>query len=176
MIEAVVEAAARLFADRGPAAVSLRDVATEANVNLGLIHRYIGSKEDLLARVLAVRPGPEHFPSDPAGVVTQMLRFEPDVVQYIRVFVQANLDGYDVRRLQPSMPILTAVAKELRQHFPGADADVRTVLLASMIFGWHSVGHAYLKTLRRSSLSSDELAAAIAPAIEGFLAAPPAGD
>lgn len=166
---AVVEAAGRLFAERGPAAVSLRDVAQEANVNLGLIHRYIGSKEDLLATVLAVRRRPESLPTEPEDIAAELLRFDPEVVQYIRVFVQANLDGYDVRRLQPAMPLLNAVAKSLRTRFPAPDADVRAVLIASMVFGFHSVGHTYLKTLGRSSLSDEELAAAVRPAVDALL-------
>ena len=44
---AVLDAAAQLFAERGVAQVSLRDVATAANTHLGLIGRYIGDREEL---------------------------------------------------------------------------------------------------------------------------------
>ena len=36
----------------GPAAISLRDVAARAGVNYGLIHQYIGTKDDLLRLVV----------------------------------------------------------------------------------------------------------------------------
>jgi AcrR family transcriptional regulator len=43
-----VEAAIELFSRRGPDAVLLREVATAAGVNYGLIYQYIGTKDDLL--------------------------------------------------------------------------------------------------------------------------------
>ena len=53
IVDAVAEAAYELFVARAPSAVSLREIAAEANVNLGLIHRYVGSKDDVIALVLA---------------------------------------------------------------------------------------------------------------------------
>ena len=53
MRAAVLDAAASLFAVRGIDGVSLRDVAAEADVNLSLIRRYIGSRDDLIAAVFA---------------------------------------------------------------------------------------------------------------------------
>ncbi len=53
--KALVAAAARLFAERGPAVVTLREIADEADVNHGLVHRYFGSKEALLHAALRAR-------------------------------------------------------------------------------------------------------------------------
>jgi TetR/AcrR family transcriptional regulator, repressor for neighboring sulfatase len=47
----VLDAAASLFAGRGVDAVSLRDVAVEANVQYALIRRYVGNREDLVRAV-----------------------------------------------------------------------------------------------------------------------------
>jgi AcrR family transcriptional regulator len=52
VVAALVDAAERLVTERGPARVTLRDVAATAEVNLGLVHRHIGSKDDLLQAVL----------------------------------------------------------------------------------------------------------------------------
>ena len=52
MIEAVCKAAAELFAERGPAAVSSRDIAARAGVNYGLIHRHFGSRQELQRQVM----------------------------------------------------------------------------------------------------------------------------
>src|SRR5438045_9506246 len=49
---AVLEAAADLFAERGPAATSIRDIAARSRVNHGLIHRHFGSKHSVVAAVL----------------------------------------------------------------------------------------------------------------------------
>jgi len=49
---ALLDAAAALFAARGVAAVSVRDVAAHAGVNHGLVHRHFGSKHALFTAVL----------------------------------------------------------------------------------------------------------------------------
>src|ERR1700761_668758 len=49
VVAAVLESAADLFADRGPAATSIRDIAAHSKVNHGLIHRHFGSKDGLVA-------------------------------------------------------------------------------------------------------------------------------
>ena len=48
MRNAVLDAAATLFALRGIDGVSLRDVADDADVNLSLIPRYMGCREELI--------------------------------------------------------------------------------------------------------------------------------
>jgi AcrR family transcriptional regulator len=49
--ERLLEAAARLFAERGFNGVSVRDIAAAAKVNLGVIPYYFGTKENLLQEV-----------------------------------------------------------------------------------------------------------------------------
>lgn len=51
VVEALVDAAAELFADRGPAAVSVREVAARAGVNHALVFRHLGSKSELVRSV-----------------------------------------------------------------------------------------------------------------------------
>lgn len=51
MRRALLDAAGELFAEHGIAAVSLRDVATAADVHPSLIARYIGNRADLIAAV-----------------------------------------------------------------------------------------------------------------------------
>src|ERR1700741_422368 len=49
---AILQAATDLFAERGPAATSIRDIATRSKVNHGLVFRYFGTKEQLVGAVL----------------------------------------------------------------------------------------------------------------------------
>lgn len=49
---ALLDAAARLLVSEGAGAISTRRVATEAQVNHGLVHYYFGSMEELLLQVL----------------------------------------------------------------------------------------------------------------------------
>lgn len=47
----VIDAAERLFAEKGFAATSMRDISAASNVSHPLIHHHFGSKEDLYAAV-----------------------------------------------------------------------------------------------------------------------------
>ncbi|MGB0971759.1 MAG: helix-turn-helix domain-containing protein, partial [Mycobacterium sp.] len=49
---AILTAAADLFAERGPAATSIRDIASRSRVNHGLVFRHFGTKEQLAGAVL----------------------------------------------------------------------------------------------------------------------------
>src|ERR1700739_391189 len=49
---AILEAATDLFAERGPAATSIRDIAARSKVNHGLVFRHFGTKEQLVGAVL----------------------------------------------------------------------------------------------------------------------------
>src|ERR671921_2831290 len=46
--ERILEAALRLFAERGYEATTMRDVAREAGASLGLAYRYFASKEEFV--------------------------------------------------------------------------------------------------------------------------------
>ncbi len=48
MSEALLVAAAELFSSQSPSKVKLRDIAERAGVNYGLIHRHLGTRDDLL--------------------------------------------------------------------------------------------------------------------------------
>jgi AcrR family transcriptional regulator len=50
--ERIFEAAEQLFAQMPPSEVTTRAIAQVAQVNLALIHRYVGSKEEVLRQVM----------------------------------------------------------------------------------------------------------------------------
>ena len=50
--ERILDAAERLFSERGFDGTSIRDVTADAGVNLAAVHYHFGSKEDLLRAVL----------------------------------------------------------------------------------------------------------------------------
>lgn len=49
----ILDAAGRLFAERGFTAVTVRDIAAAAGVSHALVHRYLGSKEQMYRATLA---------------------------------------------------------------------------------------------------------------------------
>ncbi len=54
----ILNVAERLFADHGLQGVSIRDITREANVNLGAINYYFGTKQQLIAAVFERRLAP----------------------------------------------------------------------------------------------------------------------
>ena len=62
--QALLDAAAKLFAERGFDRTTVRDIAGEAGVNQALLFRYFGSKEALFEAVIA-RNGREQLAVTP---------------------------------------------------------------------------------------------------------------
>ncbi len=54
----ILEAAERLFAERGIEAVSVRSILVDAGVNVALAHYHFGSREGLITELLRMRVGP----------------------------------------------------------------------------------------------------------------------
>src|SRR6202049_1938785 len=52
---AILDAAERLYADRGFADVTLRDIVAAANVNLAAVNYHFGSKDELIAELFVSR-------------------------------------------------------------------------------------------------------------------------
>jgi AcrR family transcriptional regulator len=174
-VAALLDAATRLFAERGPAAVSLRDVARDANVNLGLIHRYIGSKHDLLAAVLTARPGypTPTTPRSPEEIVDVALELMTTDAAFARIVLRAALDGFDVSNVQPAFPLLERVAKAARAELPRADADARVAVLTTAALAFQTVLPVLLGVLNLRELSSHELREALRPALLDFIQSAP---
>jgi AcrR family transcriptional regulator len=178
VVTALLDAATTLFAAQGPAAVSLRDVAREANVNLGLIHRYIGGKQDLLAMVLERRPGmpalrPEP-PRSPDELVELILELIAVDAAYTRIMLRATLDGFPIPRMQQAFPLIERAIASARSTLPAPDAELRVGLLAAAAFGWQALSPLLLDAVGQPDLDGPAVAEALRPALLAFLrAAPP---
>ena len=85
--EQIIDAAMRVFAQKGFARATNRDVAREAGITTGLIYYYFKSKEDLLREALEER--------SPVQVMThlppEMLEQPPDVLLPVLVMRVLNL-------------------------------------------------------------------------------------
>ena len=133
----MLDAAARLFADRGVDKVSLRDVARAANVQLALIQRYVGSREELvreafdhLGRQLA-RDVLEH-PLEGHG-------FDPDSTmgRWTRIASYLAVSGAPPSEAPPFNPVL-ALAETIQQAYglDPAAARVRGAQIVASALGW----------------------------------------
>ncbi|MGA2306501.1 MAG: helix-turn-helix domain-containing protein [Acidimicrobiales bacterium] len=113
----LVSAATELFAARGPDGVSLREIAAHAGLNYGLIHQYVGSKDELLRLVIARSTSTTAARFAEAGGVGEALELlqgpvGADRPPYPRLLAWAILQGRDERELagpSPALPKLIAM-------------------------------------------------------------------
>ena len=130
----VLTHAADLFAERGPAATSLRDIAARSGVNQGLIFRHIGNKEAVVAAVL------DHLADDlAAGVDAGLPRDQIEVKgeRQLRVLARALLDGYDVGRLQHRFPNIETLLKIAEEGYgDGMDGRLAVADAVALQLGW----------------------------------------
>ncbi|ULN35688.1 TetR/AcrR family transcriptional regulator [Mycolicibacterium smegmatis] len=134
----VLTHAADLFAERGPAATSLRDVAERSGVNAGLIFRHIGNKEALVAAVL-------DFLADELvtarGTDAPEEVIEAHVERSWKVIARALLDGYDVGALQHRFPVVEELVEAARQrHQDDHAARAATADAIALQLGWRLFG------------------------------------
>jgi AcrR family transcriptional regulator len=136
VMNALIRAGAELFAERGLSAVSVRDVATRARVNHGLVHHYFGSKEDLLRGVV------KRLSEDLANRAS--IRFDELFEAagrsgLFRIQARLILDGHDVKQFDPGHPIFDRIHEVAIQAkeagFLRADLDPK--LAASMGVALH---------------------------------------
>jgi AcrR family transcriptional regulator len=113
VVAAVLAAAAELFAERGPAATSVRDIAARSGVNHGLVYRHFGTKEELVGAVL------DHLSDEVAaraGGGAEGDAADAAVERHWRVIARAILDGYPVGRLQRRFPYVSSLVDRARPH------------------------------------------------------------
>ena len=141
VVEAVCKAAAELFAERGPAAVSSRDIAARAGVNYGLIHRHFGSREELqrqvmtrLATDLAIA-FEEGRSSGRSPLAT--LAEHPT---YSRALARAALDGEDLASLQDEHPVIEDFMSRLKARSQEGEDDLTdrmsVAFVTAALLGW----------------------------------------
>jgi AcrR family transcriptional regulator len=101
VIAAVLTHAADLFAERGPAATSIRDIGVRSGVNHGLVFRYLGTKDQLVAAVL------NHLADEMALLLEARAAsdvIEAETERHLKVMARAILDGFPVGQLQRRFP------------------------------------------------------------------------
>jgi TetR/AcrR family transcriptional regulator, repressor for neighboring sulfatase len=139
-VDAVLDAAERLFARSGPATVSLRDIAAEAGVTYSLINRHFGTKDALLELLLDryTERGlhATEMAGDRADVLTTLLGPPVSQSEYLRLLAWSSL-GDDAGRTQGSKAILDRLLPPPEPA--GAvepDARARVAAGLALVFGW----------------------------------------
>jgi AcrR family transcriptional regulator len=115
VVAAVLAAAAELFAEKGPAATSVRDIAARSGVNHGLVYRHFGAKEQLVGAVLDYLSDEVTAVADASAAGDAL---DAAVERHWRVIAWAILDGYPVGRMQHRFPYVSKLAERARPHHP----------------------------------------------------------
>lgn len=130
--------AADLFAERGPAATSMRDIAERSGINAGLIFRHIGTKEAVVTAVLNYL-AEDLVSARDAGASRAVV--EARAERSWKVIARALLDGYDVARLQHGFPNIDQLIAAAREHYDDDyTARVATADALALQLGWRLFG------------------------------------
>jgi AcrR family transcriptional regulator len=134
VVAAVLESAADLFAERGPAATSIRDIAARSSVNHGLIHRHFGSKDGLVGAVL------DYLGQHLSGLLAAKAdgsAIGAAVDRQLRVIARASLDGYAIGELQSRFPTMELLLDSVRErHATELGARLAAAHTIALQLGW----------------------------------------
>jgi TetR/AcrR family transcriptional regulator, repressor for neighboring sulfatase len=182
VMDAVLDAATELIAERGPRAVTVRAIAERAGVNHALVHRYFGTKDDLIgaviAREVATFRALATADGDPSAVFRGLLRGLSQRAVYVRFLARAILDGYRAGDLRPDLSLFGAVIESVGAQTPaGMDqvqVRVAVAALGSMALGWRIFGAFLADGLGLDTMPPEQLDGAIDGFIMALMQAGPA--
>jgi TetR/AcrR family transcriptional regulator, repressor for neighboring sulfatase len=168
VVAAVLEAASELFAEKGPAATSIREVAARAGVNHGLLHRHFGSKRQLLAATL------QHL-ADSAAALREagasVAQLEAAHELQARVMVRSMLDGFPIEELQQRFPGMERFLEQVRSgHTDERNARLMAAHAMALQFGWGLMAPTLRAAFGLHDLGDAELRAAVAEQVAKIVA------
>jgi TetR/AcrR family transcriptional regulator, repressor for neighboring sulfatase len=147
---AILDAAEKLFAERGFTAVSVRDIAAAAGVSHALVHRYLGSKEQVYKAMLRRRETVirDAAPADDDLIEATRLMLREAVLNqrdYVRLLTHSALHGLSYERTIGRFAATERLV-ELARVVAAAEGDARDpdapdprfviASLVAMLMGW----------------------------------------
>ncbi len=152
----ILAAARDLFATRGIDGVSVREIAAAAGVNHALVHRYFGTKTDIVAEILDGEAKTMSAMARPEADAVTSLAALRGVFSYVLtggrtsllLMLRAEIDGLAPERLldgSPLRPLSTLASwleQQIEQKGPGApetDPRVVAMVLGAALMGLASV-------------------------------------
>jgi AcrR family transcriptional regulator len=168
----LIDALLRLLEERSVGDLSIRDVAAEAGVNHGLVHRYFGSKENLVREAIAWASARAHDRGGP-GLTTRSFEVLRQNPRLPIVVARACLDGpHDLLPAPPPQLIEELTAPMKRLGLP-VDAHVLNALGTAALLGWF-VFRPLLAKGYGLPKDADAQLARLLQILDGFLSGTPA--
>lgn len=138
VVGAVLAAAAELYAEKGPAATTIREVASRSGVNHGLVFRHFGSKEQLVTATL------NHLGQRVADLVDghgSGEELDAALDRHSRVMARALLEGFPIGDLQTDFPGAALLLDSVRaQHPDDRSARLAVANAIALQLGWRLFG------------------------------------
>ena len=144
----ILRAARRLFAEHDITSVGIRDIASAAGVSHGLVQRYCGTREQMIAEIVrqeverfAVVPLPmprSTSPDDLAVLRDALTAGFPQFQEYARIIARAQLAGIEPGtmlergRPTPAMQLAEAI-RHLRARAPGQHPPLDPALVSAYV-------------------------------------------
>lgn len=177
--ESILDAARRLFAEKGFDTTTVRAIATEADVDPAMIHHYFGTKEDLFRETL-------QFPINPADLIPYLIAGgreelgERLVATFVRIWdspvgvagvalIRSAVNNERMARLLREFvltQLMRRVAKEV--GMTPEDAQLRVSLVGSQLAGLVMMRY-IIKVEPIASMPADELVPIIAPNVHRYI-------
>ncbi|WP_218239649.1 TetR/AcrR family transcriptional regulator [Comamonas fluminis] len=153
--QSILDAALKLMSKQGNTDVALREIAREANVNHGLVHRHFGTRQDVLIAALQRHSeiGADYL-QDAANIDTAIdkLWSHPNMTESARLMASALLGGVSPQSIAEGHAL-----RKLEQLLQAGDASAspaettaRAVALSCLTLGWGVFGH-YLTAVAQDS-------------------------
>ena len=181
-MDAVLDAATELIADRGQDAVTVRAIAARAGINHALVHRYFGSKDELIAAVIEREA--DYFRQlteaggDVVAVVDRILKAMSERRAYVRFLTRAILDGRPMDQLGPPLLVFREILSVIEADRAGtteglADTRLMVAALGAMALGWRVFGGFLASGVGLEAMPREQMDARVDRFITSSIVAPP---
>ncbi|WP_246002465.1 TetR family transcriptional regulator [Allorhizocola rhizosphaerae] len=178
----ILDAARRLFAEKGFDATTVRAIAAEADVDPAMIHHYFGNKEELFRQTL-------QFPINPGDLIPDIVAGGPDefgkrlVTTFVRIWDSpAGAAGVAIVRSAMSNEWMTRLLREflvtqiMRRvageiHLDPAEAPLRVSLVASQMAGLAMIRY-IIKLEPLASLPPEQVVELVGPNVQRYVTGP----
>lgn len=161
----ILEAAERVFADRGYSGTRMSDVAAEAQVSTGTLYNYFRSKDDVFRRLLELRS--ERFHTE----MERRYKANTDPIERLSALTRFVFEHMSEHRAMYAVFVELGATSESSIGSIGGDKLVDQYTQYVSIFERAFRSAARAKRLRRTSARPAELAQALTGAINGLIRA-----
>lgn len=146
---AILDAAEKLFSERGFTGVSVRDIGAEAGVSHALVHRYLGSKQDIYRAVLKRNESSiRQAAGDTEELSVALSRMVREGLEhrrpYLRIIAHSALGGLPFSATMGRFPAterLIEIAEQRAAAGEAGELDPRFAIAAivSLFVGWAAI-------------------------------------